>query len=218
MKPSLFYTVISAMLVGAVYNVWEYKNSLIPVSDLEAMKSVPAPVGNSTLKSFAIDKYEVTNGKFWRFNNNHRFAPGTEDFPVVSVTWFEANAYAKWAGKRLPTVAEWEYAKTARQNEFAPWEILEPNPLAIAPGEPRLFRVGKFWRDRTPLGMVDMAGNAWEWTADTLRLPDGTLAAIVKGGFIVQGNELLYSKTTMNDTLAANARRAGVGFRCVRDK
>ncbi|MFQ5630215.1 MAG: formylglycine-generating enzyme family protein [bacterium] len=218
MKASLFYTVIAAITFGAAYNIWDYKHSHIPVSDLEAMKSVPAPDGYSQIKPFSIDKYEVTNGKFWRYNNKHKYRKGTEDFPVVGVNWYEAFAYAKWAGKRLPTVAEWQHAKTARKNEFTPWDAIEPKPLEIEPGEPRLFRVGKFWRDRTPFGMVDMSGNAWEWTADTLRLPDGTLAAIIKGGFIVQNKELLYCKTTTSDTILVDERRPNVGFRCVRDK
>ena len=218
MKPSLFYTVVLVMTLGAAYNIWEYRNTLIPVSDLEAMKTIPAPADHSTIKSFAMDKYEVTHGKFWRFDNSHKFKTGLEDFPVVGVSWFQANAYAKWAGKRLPTVAAWEYAKTARKSEFTPWDGLEPKPLMIGPDDLHLVRVGKYWRDRTPFGIVDMSGNAWEWTADTLRLADGTLAAIIKGGFVVEGNELHYSQTTDSDTVAVDAHLQHVGFRCIRDK
>ena len=218
MRASLFYTVIAVMALGAAYNICEYKNSLIPVSDLQAMKTIPAPEGYSTLKTFAMDKYEVTNGKFWRFNNRHEFTPGQEDFPVVNVDWYQATAYAKWAGKRLPTVAEWEHARTARKGEFTPWDAIEPKPIVLEPGAERLFRVGTFWRDRTPLGIVDMSGNVWEWTADTLRLADGTLVAIIKGGFVVEGNELRYCQTTTSDTVAVDAKLPYLGFRCVRNK
>lgn len=218
MRASLFYTVMATISLGTAFGVWEYLNTNVPVPDLEAMKDVPRSETQPNIRAFAIDKYEVTNSKYWRFDNNHEFDKGREDYPVVMVDWHDAVAYAKWAGKRLPTAAEWTHARLARKNEFTPWDAIETVPLEYDRYQQQIFRVGKFWRDKTPLGIVDMAGNAWEWTADTLRLSDGRLAAIVKGGFILRDNYLHFSEPARSDTLPVDSRLPTIGFRCIRDK
>lgn len=103
---------------------------------------------------------------------------GKDDYPVVHVSWYDAQAYAKWAGKRLPTEAEWEYAARGGHNSFVyPWG----NELVTA-------EKANFWQGTFPYsnngddgflaaspvgsfspngyGLYDMAGNVWEWTAD----------------------------------------------------
>ncbi len=218
MKAILFYCVMFTILLGAAWSIWDYKTGKIPVSDVEAMRAIrPAP-RRGIYEAFDIDKYEVTNGQFWRFDKRHRFPLGEEDFPVTNITWWEAVAYARWAGKQLPTVKQWEHARQARKREFSPWDTIEPIPIPLDHPGYRLFRVGSFWRDTTPMGIKDMAGNAWEWTADTLRLADGTLAAVVKGGFLLKDSKLHFSTIADSDTLPVDGRYYRVGFRCIRIK
>jgi formylglycine-generating enzyme required for sulfatase activity len=142
------------------------------------------PDHNVTIKGFWMDKLEVTNGMYARcvqagacdppqnfksqtrasYFNNSEF----NDFPVVYVTWLQADTYCKWAGRRLPTEAEWERA--ARGDDFRtyPWGDARPDS---SHGNFNYFvgdttRVGSFPAGASPFGILDMAGNVTEWMAD----------------------------------------------------
>lgn len=142
------------------------------------------PPHNVTLKGFWMDKLEVTNAMYMLcvqasacefpqtlksetqesyFNN-----PEFSDFPVVYVTWLQADAYCTWAGRRLPTEAEWERA--ARGDDFRtyPWGDDQPDSSR---GNFNYFvgdttRVGSFPAGASPFGILDMSGNVAEWVAD----------------------------------------------------
>lgn len=137
-----------------------------------------APVHTVHLAGYRLDRCEVTNAQFQRFveATGHRpagpwrrgFAPGQEAHPVRYVTWADASAYAAWAGRRLPTEAEWERAARGPSSLRYPWGAAwDPSraqadlPLAAGPAA-----VGSFPAGATPEGCLDMAGNVWEWTAD----------------------------------------------------
>ena len=142
------------------------------------------------LDAFYIDAYEVTNGRYHQFvtatkhrvpehpNNpsrtlwkGNRIADAAAERPVVNVDWHDADAYCRWAGKRLPTEAEWEKAARGTDDRRFPWGNVEPTAKHLNfnqqwIGEKTLMPVGSYEAGKSPYGAYDMAGNVWEWVAD----------------------------------------------------
>ncbi len=135
------------------------------------------PAHSVTLDAFWIDRTEVTNGQYRQcveagaceeptcWDNADLNAP---DQPVVCVTWDDAQAYAGWAGGRLPTEAEWEKAARGTDGRLYPWGENVPDcQTANFKGcVGRTPTVGSQPGGASPYGALDMAGNAWEWVAD----------------------------------------------------
>jgi formylglycine-generating enzyme required for sulfatase activity/tRNA A-37 threonylcarbamoyl transferase component Bud32 len=136
------------------------------------------PEFEACVDPFFIDKYPVTVKQYARFlDATGRPAPsfwnapqyGGANQPVVGVSWQDANAYAAWAGKKLPTEIQWEFAARGKENRLYPWGSMEPDPTRCNFGDylnmPSIVTMHD--EGMTPEGVCDLAGNVYEWTQDS---------------------------------------------------
>ena len=154
------------------------------------------PSFTATVRPFYLDVTEVTNKAYKKFLDETNYPPpplwktgtfseGEENHPVTDVTWEDANAYAKWAGKRLPSEEEWEFAARGKDGRLYPWgETYKPgaaninDDTAATSTDVKTQPVGSYTDGKSPFGVMDMAGNAFEWTASALKAyPGGKLPA-----------------------------------------
>ena len=195
------------------------------------------------LSRYAIDLTPVTNAQFADFLKHSEYAPkhgenflkqweggqppvGKEDHPVVYVDLDDARAYAHWAGKRLPSEEEWQYAAQGPDLLLYPWGN-EMRPGVANGGEARgTTSVTAFPQGRSPFGCYDMCGNVWEWT-ESERSDGRTRFCILKGGsfYKAHGSEWYSDGGPQSAQFAAKFllmwpgldRCATIGFRCAVD-
>ncbi len=228
---------------------------------------IPYPVQfvneSFNMQALWMDRFPVTNADFKIFLQASGYKPadttnflrhwkagkipaGMERFPVVYISYEDAQQYARWAGKRLPTELEWQYAaQTSELNEW-PWKQLKPvkrkeekitETLTVFSlegidkkhcnlGDGKLYPVGKYKAGANPHGLQDLVGCVWQLTSDIYE--SGSYRYIMmKGGsyfkpssswWYVQGGprELHYRQYLLRVSQGFE-RNATVGFRCVRD-
>jgi formylglycine-generating enzyme required for sulfatase activity len=196
------------------------------------------PVHRVYLDEFYIDKYEVTNEEYSKCtsmgqcNQNIKYTGFTDpQQPVVGVSWNQADAYCKWAGKRLPTEAEWEKAARGTDDRLYPWgegiDCTKANYGACK--QDKTTQVGSYPLGASPYRTMDMGGNVWEWVADWYdknyyqnspsRNPQGPKSGfvhILRGGswrYIQWGVRTTYR---FRFTINSNYNFNDVGFRCAK--
>jgi len=193
----------------------------------------------------------VYTGSEWTWvdgaNWQHPSGPGSdltgkEDHPVVQVNWDDAAAYCAWAGRQLPSEAQWEKAARGEDGRLYPWGNADPtgnrlnfadintnfdwSDKAIDDGYEDTAPVGSFPAGVSPYGMLDMAGNVWEWTAEwyginyyssqtTWRNPVGPVSGdyrMVRGGSWYSNT--WYVRTAGRLWRTPDLRDNNLGFRC----
>jgi formylglycine-generating enzyme required for sulfatase activity len=174
---------------------------------------------------FRIDRYPVTNLQYKRFVEatgqdlpkhweEGAFPVDIAIHPVVYVSWHDAVAYAKWAGKRLPTEEEWEKAARGADGREYPWgDQLPTSELCNFDGnEGGTTPVGKYSPQADSLyGCVEMAGNVWEWT--TSDYSRGSNVKVLRGGsWYDVGRDV---RAASRPFLLSSSRLVGFGLRCV---
>lgn len=195
------------------------------------------PQHQATVDPFFIDIYEVSCEEYKRFidETGHRLPPrwsqgnypaGWARRPVSGIDWDDANAYAQWAGKRLPTEQEWEFAARGADGRLYPWgnEWKAKAANADSSSHKHADTVGQHPDGPSPFGAYDMAGNVWEWTASDLSAyPGSVLPAQAQGEMkVVRGGSWVESRNGATATSRKGLPPRGgdysnVGFRCVTD-
>lgn len=203
-------------------------------TDLIESDADATPAHVVQLEAFWIDRFEVTNENYrgcvragscpephdLRFYND----PADADHPVVYITWYAAQDYCTWAGKRLPIEAEWEKAARGEVEFSFPWgDEFDPQRLNAGHQLDGTAAVGSYPQGASPYGALDMAGNVWEWVADWYAAYPGSSYQsdyygekykIVRGG---SWNHPVADAHSYHRDIAHPGRAlAVVGFRCVK--
>ena len=216
------------------------------------------------MAAFLMDKHPVTNAQFKQFMDKSKYTPsdtanflkhwvngkvpaGMENHPVIYVSYEDAKAYAKWAGKRLPTEVEWQYAAQTSDGRAWPWSANTQNirreeepvtgtltvykikgidPAYANLGNGKLDAVGKYPKGKNPYGLQDLVGSVWQLTNDEYRSGSYDYV-IMKGGsyynptsswwYVQGGPRELHYRQFLLRVSQGFERNATVGFRCVKD-
>jgi formylglycine-generating enzyme required for sulfatase activity len=190
------------------------------------------PAHMVVVKNFFLDVYEVTCREYKEFLDatnrkpppawkNGNYPPGADRYPVTGVSWEDADAYAHWAGKRLPTEEEWEFAARGKGGSRYPWGNDWKSDCANTGNMHKgVTNVGSY-KCASPFGIQDLIGNAWEWTASAWQpYPGGRLTnAPHAADRVIRGGSWESPREFVSTTVRAGWRGIGdqTGFRCAMD-
>jgi eukaryotic-like serine/threonine-protein kinase len=216
-----------------------------PKKELSATVSTPTGamvlIQGGSVPAFYLDKTEVTQDAYLRFCSERQrplppgFKADRPDLPIVNVTIVDAQEFAKWAGKRLPNKAEWVLAAQGKDGRAYPWGNQRDPSLAnvsdnTAAGPRALAPVESFVSSASPFGILQMAGNAWEFVDELITPSDGALKAFGKimapppaadePWYTIRGGAfdvpLIENAASEWSAVPARFRAADIGFRCAK--
>ncbi len=197
--------------------------------------------GDGGYFDYKTKEWSLKKGATWQYPLGKDMSKVTDNQPVTQVSWYDAAAYAKWAGKRLPSEIEWEHAArnaTNDRNIYPFGNELEQNGKPLANTWNGVFPefnkntdgflytspVGFF--GKTPLGLTDMTGNVWQWCenwkinyADISKgiMPTDTLEKVQRGGsFLCEPGWCHGYRVSGRSFTSPETSLLHVGFRCVR--
>lgn len=220
--------------------------ALIPTGTFIMGDDEESPRREIFVDAFYLDLYEVTVGRYAAFMKdtgnpktpdqwNTVDLKNGGDLAVGGVNWQDASSYCRWAGKRLPTEAEWEKAARGNDQRRYSWGNTAPTPESARYGKSYenpvyrdgVARVGSYVHDRSPFGIFDLAGNVTEWVADWFsenfpegdvrnpKGPDSGTSKVLRGASWYEPAERL--SVTKRWHANPSTRNDGIGFRCARD-
>ena len=194
------------------------------------------PLTKKYLKSYYIDKYEVSNEKYSFFINStgHQIPAGwkqkklnliDKNLPVSGVSWEDADLFSLWSGKRLPTEAEWEKAARGENGQIYPWGNKWNKKFcnSLESGLKKSVPVNDYKQGISNYGCFNMIGNALEWTAnDYAPYSKNDEELIIRSGYkVARGGSWYYKSDALRISnrypLLKTVRLISVGFRCALD-
>ena len=177
----MVYVPAGEFLMGTSDADIEYYKQIFPLRRIARFDN-ERPQRTVFVDAFYIDKYEVTNKQYKQFLAETGYEPkhyldrlpyNAPNLPAVVLEWEDAVAYTVWAGKRLPTEAEWEKAARGTDGRIWPWgnewdgtKLSGNDGTGLKDGYKETAPVGQFPQGASPYGAHDMAGNLWEWVSD----------------------------------------------------
>ena len=193
--------------------------------------------GSAAVYDPATDRWQLVAGATWQRPLGPSAPLAPTDHPVTQVSWNDAVAYARWAGKRLPTEIEWEHAARGAKNLRQPYAWGDSLVMSgryrantwqrdgAADGYLFTSPVGSF--GKTSLGLVDIGGNVWEWTADWFRpyaerasryTPTPASERVQRGGSFLCNPEFCHGyRVSARSHSTPESAMFHVGFRLVKD-
>jgi len=188
------------------------------------------------VKAFYIDRYPVINAQYKQFIdatghrspphwNGSEFPPGQDDYPVTQVNWNDANTYAQWAGKRLPTEEEWEKAARGSDGRRYPWGNEWDEEACwiddgTSPQTPLPLPAGCLLKGASPYEVMEMVGNVAQWCSTPSQPPNTNLGwawYVVKGAGNAHRLRFNFRCSARNFSAHTSRHHSWLGFRCALD-